>query len=48
MKEKGVTGSSPGCTSILSKSMLFSATRAGVPVLKRRREKPKSAKDLLK
>ena len=39
-KEKGSTVSSPGCSSILEKSMLRRFTRGGVPVLNRRRESP--------
>ena len=43
--EKGVTVSSPGCTSSAEKSMLRRLTRAGVPVLKRRILKPSFASD---
>ena len=35
-------GSSPSCGVILSKSMVLPSSRAGVPVLKRRMEKPRS------
>ena len=43
-KENGSAVSSPGCTSILEKSMLRRLTRGGVPVLKRRRCSPRARK----
>ena len=39
-KLKGVTVSSPSCTSVSEKSILLLSTRAGVPVLKRRSGSP--------
>ena len=45
MNENGTTGSSPYCGSILEKSIVRPSTRAGVPVLKRRTEKPRSTSD---
>ena len=42
MNENGTTGSSPYWGSILEKSIVRPSTRAGVPVLNRRMEKPRS------
>ena len=43
-KEKGWASSSPGWTSSLEKSTLRAFTRGGVPVLKRRMDRPRSTR----